>query len=55
MNEILKDVDVHIYAWAYAVTVNAVSLLLVGIPLFAVYRLVPGVPGQRFWSNSAWV
>ena len=42
MNEILEsqNVDIHIYTWAYAVTVNAVSLFLVGVPLIAVYLLI---------------
>src|SRR6267143_3234455 len=33
------NVDLHIYTWAYAVAVNAIALLLVGIPLLVLYRL----------------
>ena len=42
------DVDVRIYTWAYAVAVNAISLLLVGIPLLVLYRLFPFSGGNGY-------
>jgi hypothetical protein len=42
------DADIHLYTWTYSVAVNAISVLLVGIPLLLVYRLVPLSRGNGY-------
>ena len=40
--------DIHLYSWTYTVAVNAVSVLLVGIPLLVVYWLFPISRGSGY-------
>jgi hypothetical protein len=42
------NIDVRLYTWAFAVAVNAIGLLLVGIPLLLLYRLFPVSRGNGY-------